>query len=257
MTGAIRVAAVGPAAAPPDNQLREPLSAVLDRAPADWRDVIEAWRASRAGQRLIGAVSARQAAGAVVFPAAVLHALEQTPRQAVRVVILGQDPYHGPGQADGLAFSVPPGAAVPPSLRNILAELARDLDLVVNQRVAHLGGWARQGVLLINTCLTVERGRPAAHAKMGWEALTDRIVAAVAEDATPKVFMLWGNHAQAKAPLVALAGAGRHLVLSANHPSPLSARRPPVPFMGCGHFSQAQRYLQIHCPGETALSWQL
>ena len=215
------------------------------------------WRSSGAGQRLIGAVSARQAAGAVVYPAAVLRALELTPRQAVRVVVLGQDPYHGPGQADGLAFSVPAGAAAPPSLRNILDELARDLDLVVNQRMGNLGGWARQGVLLLNTCLTVERGRPAAHAKMGWEALTDRIVAAVAEDAAPKVFMLWGNHAQAKLPLVTLAGSGRHLVLRANHPSPLSARRPPVPFMGCGHFSQAQRFVQTHCSGDAALSWRL
>lgn len=245
------------AAAPPDNQLREPLSAVLERAPADWRDVIEDWRCSGAAQQLIGAVSARQAAGAVVYPSAVLRALEQTPRQAVRIVILGQDPYHGPGQADGLAFSVPAGVAPPPSLRNILAELARDLDQIVNPPGGHLGSWARQGVLLLNTCLTVEHGRPAAHAKLGWEALTDRIVTAVAEDAAPKVFMLWGNHAQVKAPLVAHAGSGRHLVLRANHPSPLSARRPPVPFMGCGHFSQAREFLQTHRAADAAPIWSL
>ena len=249
--------AAGAASAPLDNQLREPLSAVLDRAPADWREVIEAWRACSAGQELIDAVSARQDAGAVVYPAAVLRALEQTSRQAVRVVILGQDPYHGPGQADGLAFSVPAGVAAPRSLRNILAELARDLELAVNPSMGSLDGWARQGVLLLNTCLTVEHGRPAAHAKLGWEALTDRIVAAVAEDAAPKVFMLWGIHAQAKAPLVSLAGSGRHLVLKANHPSPLSARRPPVPFTGCGHFSQAQRFLHTHCAAGAALTWSL
>ena len=248
---------MGLTAAPPDNQLREPLSAVLDRTPTDWRDVIEAWRSSSAGQGLISAVCARQAAGAVVYPAAVLRALGQTPRLAVRVTILGQDPYHGPGQADGLAFSVPDGTAAPPSLRNILAELARDLDLSVNPRKANLESWARQGVLLLNTCLTVEQGRPAAHAKMGWEALTDRIVSAVAEDAVPKVFMLWGNHAQTKLPLVNQAGSGRHLVLTANHPSPLSARRLPVPFMGCGHFGQAQRFLQTHFPADAELSWRL
>jgi len=103
--------------------------------------------------------------------------------------------------------------------------------------------WAQQGALLLNTCLTVEDGEPGAHAKHGWEALTDSIVAAVARDAGPRVFMLWGAHAQAKAPLIAAAGAGRHAVLQANHPSPLSARRPPVPFLGCGHFGAAQRFL--------------
>lgn len=238
-----------------DNQLREPLTAVLDRAPADWRDLVDAWRESAAGQQLVSAVSARQAAGAVIYPAALWRALQWTGRRAVRVVILGQDPYHAPGQAEGLAFSVPTGSPAPPSLRNVLAELARDVGGPPARDAVHLGHWARQGVLLLNTCLTVERGRPAAHAKLGWEALTDRIVMAVAEDAAPKVFMLWGSHAQAKAPLVVQGGEGRHLLLMANHPSPLSARRPPMPFIGCGHFGQAQRFMQAHRHGGAGLSW--
>lgn len=242
---------------PVDNVLREPLAAVLDRVSADWRPLIEAWRASAAGRTLVEAVAARQAAGALIYPAGVLRALEWTPLKQVRVVVLGQDPYHGPGQAEGLAFSVPAGNRAPPSLRNILAELGRDLDVPMDQGQVHLGPWARQGVLLLNTCLTVEQGRPAAHAKLGWEALTDRIVGAVAEAADPKVFMLWGGHAQAKAALVEAAGAGRHLILKANHPSPLSARRPPLPFLGCGHFGQAQRFMQTQRPGEPALSWEL
>lgn len=225
----------------PSNRLEEPLPGLLDRAPASWRELIGAWRESAAGRVLLAHVAQRQAAGAVIYPATVLKALELTPRHSVRVVILGQDPYHGAGQAEGLAFSVPPGVKLPPSLRNINAELQRDLGVV--RTSGHLAAWAQQGVLLINTSLTVEDGEPGSHAKRGWEALTDSIVAAVARDAGARVFMLWGAHAQAKAALIEAAGAGRHELLRANHPSPLSARRPPVPFMGCGHFGTAQRFL--------------
>lgn len=221
------------------NALVEPLARVLERAPVSWAPIVEAWRASQAGQRLAAFVAERRAQGATVFPATVLRALELTPREQVRVVILGQDPYHGAGQAEGLAFSVPAGVRVPPSLRNILKELQRDLGLQPPAH-GHLGAWARRGVLLLNTSLTVEQGRPGAHAKQGWEVLTDAIIEALSADDPPKVFMLWGSHAQAKAaPLLA---AGRHCVLSANHPSPLSARRGPVPFLGCGHFSAANRF---------------
>ena len=208
-----------------------------------WRPLVEAWAASPAGRRLISFVGGRRAAGATVYPAEPLRALMLTPRTLVRAVILGQDPYHGPGQAEGLAFSVPADVPPPPSLRNILAELARDLGVVDRAERGHLGGWARQGVLLLNTTLTVEAGRPASHAKQGWEGLTDAIVSALARDAGAKVFMLWGAHAQAKASLVVGANAGRHLVLAANHPSPLSARRPPAPFVGCGHFGRANAFL--------------
>jgi uracil-DNA glycosylase len=226
-----------------DNRMVEALDALLGRVAADWCELVQAWRGSDAGRRLRSFIAARQAAGATIYPAEPLRALALTSRSAVRVVIIGQDPYHRPGQAQGLAFSVPAGAAWPPSLRNILAELARDLGVAGRRSDGQLDGWARQGVLLLNTTLTVEPGRPAAHAGQGWEALTDEIVSALAGDVGARVFMLWGAHAQAKAPRIAACGGDRHLVLSANHPSPLSARRPPTPFLGCGHFGRANAFL--------------
>lgn len=223
--------------------LREPLEAQLDRVPPDWHGVVDAWRESPEAQALLAYVSARVAAGAVVYPAQVLRALELTPLQAVRVVILGQDPYHGPGQAHGLAFSVPAGVRLPPSLRNIFAELLRDLGVAPS--TGDLSGWALQGVLLLNTSLTVEDGQPASHARRGWEALTEALLRAVAERSRPCAYLLWGAHAQRFEPLIveAAAGTAPPLVLKANHPSPLSARRPPVPFIGCGHFGAANRFL--------------
>lgn len=224
------------------NQLNEPLTDLLDRAPADWAPLVQAWRASADGQALLQFVAERQAAGAVIYPAQVLRALELTPRARARLVILGQDPYHGAGQAEGLAFSVPVGIKAPPSLRNILDEISRSLG-VTRPPSGHLGGWARQGVLLLNTVLTVEDATPAAHARRGWESLTDALIQATASDPGAKAYLLWGAHAQAKAPLIEAAGGGRHLVLLANHPSPLSARRPPAPFIGCGHFTAVQNFL--------------
>ena len=234
------------------NQLSEPLSDVLDRAPADWAPLVQAWRASADGQALLRFVVERQAAGAVIYPAQVLQAIELTPRARVRLVILGQDPYHGAGQAEGLAFSVPVGIKSPPSLRNILDEISRSLG-VTRPPSGHLGGWARQGVLLLNTVLTVEDASPAAHAKRGWESLTDALIQAIASDAGARVYLLWGAHAQAKAPLIDAAGGGRHLVLLANHPSPLSARRPPAPFIGCGHFQVVQAFLTAQ--GTPLIDW--
>jgi uracil-DNA glycosylase len=236
-----------------DNRLAEPLPTVLDRAPPSWKALVDAWRDTEAGRRLVAHVELRRRAGVPVYPAAVLRALELTPRDAVRVVILGQDPYHGAGQAEGLAFSVPEGTKLPPSLRNILTELHRDLGVAAQR--GHLGHWARQGVLLLNAVLTVEAGCPGAHAKLGWEALTDRLVEAVAGDPGTRVFMLWGVHAHAKEALIRAAGGGRHLVLKANHPSPLSARRPPAPFVGCGHFGRARRFLAERGGGEQLLDW--
>jgi uracil-DNA glycosylase len=234
-----------------DNRLAQPLAAALDRVPPSWAAVVRAWRDSPAGRQLEAFVSARQAAGAVIYPAAVLRALELTPRDRVRVVILGQDPYHGAGQAEGLAFSVPRGVRLPPSLRNIFEELQRDLGLPMPAH-GHLERWARRGVLLLNTALTVEDGSPGVHAKQGWEALTDEIVEMTAKDDSPKVFMLWGAQAQAKA---ALAAGGAHRVLCSNHPSPLSARRGPAPFLGCGHFSAANRHLAA--AGRSPIDWSL
>lgn len=202
------------------------------------------------------------ASGALIYPPQPFLALQLTALAQVKVVILGQDPYHGPGQAQGLAFSVPPGVRPPPSLRNIFKEIARDhmpcrssLQLSTD---GSLIPWARQGVLLLNTCLTVEAGQPASHAKKGWETLTDAIVRAVAAKGTPLVFMLWGAHAQAKAPLIQPTddhpdATSMQRVLTANHPSPLSALRPPQPFLGCGHFSEANAFLTAH--GLSPIDW--
>ena len=234
------------------NRLTEPLADVLARAPADWAPLVHTWAASADGQALLQFVAQQQAVGAVIYPAQVLRALQLTPRAAVRVVILGQDPYHGAGQAEGLAFSVPVGTRPPPSLRNMLDEISRSLG-VPHPPNGHLGGWARQGVLLLNTVLTVEDGQPAAHAGHGWESLTDALITATAADAGAKVYLLWGAHAQTKAPLVAAAGRGRHRVLMANHPSPLSARRPPLPFVGCGHFAELRDFLAAQ--GSPAIDW--
>ncbi|MFM8608999.1 MAG: uracil-DNA glycosylase [Burkholderiaceae bacterium] len=213
-----------------------------------WRATVDGFFASGAGQALAGRIGQRLAAGATVYPPEPLRALALTPPESVRVVILGQDPYHGAGQAEGLAFSVQPGVRVPPSLRNIHAELQRDLGIAPPPH-GSLAAWARQGVLLLNTCLTVEDASPASHAKFGWEVLTDLLIDQVAGQGGPCVFLLWGAHAQAKAQRIEAVRAvqparhAEHLVLQANHPSPLSARRPPVPFIGCGHFGRAQRWL--------------
>lgn len=210
-----------------------------------WQARVDGFFASPAGIGLLAFLRQRLAAGAVIFPPQPLRALALTPPEAVRVVILGQDPYHGRGQAEGLAFSVAPGVALPPSLRNIFKELQRDLGLPPPP-FPNPGGslvhWARQGVLLLNTCLTVEEGQPASHAGKGWEVLTDALISEVSAGAKPVVFMLWGAHAQSKRPLI---DASRHRVLCANHPSPLSALRPPAPFIGCGHFSQARDGSQV------------
>jgi len=226
----------------------------------DWQPVLKDFFASSTGQALGRFVQSRLDVGAVVYPPQPLTALALTPLKNVRVVILGQDPYHGAGQAHGLAFSVQPGVRVPPSLRNMYKEIERERQTGLlpgldtpnppGQRDGCLSRWAQQGVLLLNTCLTVEDGQPAAHAKQGWDALASALIDAVLERREPVVFMLWGAHAQALSQRIAshpanLAGVGQaSLVLQANHPSPLSASRPPVPFLGCGHFAQANEFLR-------------
>lgn len=240
---------------PASNRLVEPIGRQVDAHRGEWAPLLRDWAASAAGRRLIRAVDTRLAVGAIIYPAQVFRALELTPLSQVRVMILGQDPYHGPGQAEGLAFSVPGGQPLPPSLRNIVKELQRDLGLPA-PRSGCLQGWARQGVLLLNTSLTVEDGHPASHARLGWQVLTDAIVAAVAEHPRPKVFMLWGAHAQAKAALLQ-ASSGQHRLLQCNHPSPLSATRGPVPFVGCGHFGQARAFLQAAEPDTPPPDWRL
>jgi uracil-DNA glycosylase len=217
------------------------LTAHIAALAEDWRPLAERFAASPKGLALQTFLAQRAAAGATIYPPRPLHALELTPLAGVRVVILGQDPYHGPGQAHGLAFSVPDGVRLPPSLRNIFLELHSDLGCTAPVS-GNLERWARQGVLLLNTVLTVEEGVAASHADRGWETFTDLLIDALVVDSRPKVFLLWGTHARAKRHRIDAAG-GTHQVLEANHPSPLSARRAPLPFLGCRHFSQANAFL--------------
>lgn len=240
-------------AAAPGNALSEPLDAQIERVQGGWHPVLRAWREGDAARRLVAQVETRAAAGANVFPADVFRALRETPLSRVRIVILGQDPYHGAGQADGLAFSVAPSCAQPPSLRNIFKERQRELGLAAPASGSLLD-WARRGVLLLNTTLTVEEGRPGCHSRIGWQALTDAVVQILSEECSPKVFLLWGAHAQSKAQLL---NRRRHCVLQCNHPSPLSAARPPQPFVGCGHFAAASAFLARADPGRGGFDWSL
>ena len=222
--------------------------------PASWRPVLEPVLASPEARQLGGWLRAQEAAGKPIYPprGSRLAALAMTPLEDVRCVILGQDPYHGEGQANGLAFSVAPGVKVPPSLVNIYKELASDLGL---PRPAHgdLSGWARQGVLLLNNTLTVAAGQAGSHAGRGWDAITDACVAAVAERGAPTVFILWGSHARKKASRVrALGRCAHHLVLTSAHPSPLSAHNG---FFGSRPFSQTNAFLERH--GRGTIDWSL
>ena len=208
----------------------------------DWQPVVDQFFKCAEGQALLAFLQRRIGEGAVVFPPQPLRALELTPLHTVHTVILGQDPYHGRGQAEGLAFSVAPGQPLPPSLRNIFKERQRDLGEAwptMPVPGGSLVAWAQQGILLLNTCLTVEEGQASSHQAKGWEILTDALIARVSASSRRVVFMLWGAAAQQKRRLI---DEGRHLVLCANHPSPLSALRAPVPFIGCGHFSRAQKW---------------
>jgi uracil-DNA glycosylase len=235
---------------------------------SDWRATVDLFLNSPAARQLAQFIPRRLAQGAVIYPPQPLRALELTPLHAVRVVIIGQDPYHGPGQAEGLAFSVAPRVRVPPSLRNIFKERDRsvgqqqvDMAKPLHKPSGSLVDWARQGVLLLNTCLTVEQGLPASHSARGWEALTQAVVTAVVAKGNPVVFMLWGAHAQKLVPLLqAAVSADRAgiqdqqlLILTANHPSPLSALRPPEPFIGCEHFAKTNAFL-VKC-GVAPIVW--
>ena len=236
----------------PENNCLAPhtLAQQIKQLPAVWCDVLNTPAVAAALTQVCAHIEQRLNDGARIYPAAPLRAIEQMQPADVRVVILGQDPYHGPGQAQGLSFSVPDACKRPPSLRNIFNQIARDYpDTPTSGN--DLSAWVRQGVLLLNTVLTVEDGQPASHAKQGWETVTDALINRVALDPSPKVFMLWGAHAQAKQALLP-ANSG-HLVLTANHPSPLSARRPPIPFLGCGHFRQTNNYLINQ--GKNPIDW--
>ena len=222
--------------------------------PESWRAVLEPVLASPEARRLGGWLKAEEAAGKQVFPprGTRLAALALTPLDEVRCVILGQDPYHGAGQAHGLAFSVQNGVKVPPSLVNIFKELEADLGLP-RAATGDLTPWARQGVLLLNNTLTVEAGQAGSHAGRGWDAVTDACVAAVAASDQPTVFILWGSHAKKKASRVPVLGrASHHLVLTSAHPSPLSAHNG---FFGSRPFSQTNAFLEQH--GRGTIDWRL
>ncbi|PXA98232.1 uracil-DNA glycosylase [Nostoc sp. 3335mG] len=199
-------------------------------------------------------LTAEKAAGKRIFPAGSewFRALDLTPLEEVRVVILGQDPYHGPGQAHGLCFSVRPDVRVPPSLVNIYKELESDLG-IPRARHGFLEHWAQQGVLLLNAVLTVQMSIAASHQGKGWEKFTDAVIRLVNAKAEPTVFLLWGSHAQKKAAFVdSVERGGRHLVLKSPHPSPLSAHSG---FFGNNHFSRANAFLEAH--GRKPIDWAL
>lgn len=219
-----------------------------------WLEPLRAEFASPYMAELRAFLLAEKAAGKRIFPPAAhwFRALDLTPLDQVRVVILGQDPYHGEGQAHGLCFSVQPGVRPPPSLANIYKEMETDLG-IPRARHGFLEHWARQGVLLLNAVLTVEQGMAASHQKRGWEQFTDAVIRLVNARPDPVVFLLWGSHAQKKAAFVdSIDRGGRHLVLKAPHPSPLSAHSG---FFGCRPFSQANSFMTNH--GRTPIDWAL
>lgn len=217
---------------------------------ASWRARVGDYLLREDMRALAAFLRAEKAAGKAIYPPGrqMFAALDAVPFEAVKVVILGQDPYHGPGQAHGLSFSVPPGVPIPPSLLNIFKEIERDLGLPV-PRHGCLQHWADQGVLLLNAVLSVEAGKAGSHAGRGWEGFTDAVIEALSREREGLVFLLWGSYAQKKGELI---DRGRHCVLKAPHPSPLSAHRG---FFGCGHFGKANRWLQAR--GLAPIDWSL
>lgn len=204
-----------------------------------WHDVLAEEKQQPYFINTLNTVAAERAAGVTVYPPQkdVFNAFRYTELGDVKVVILGQDPYHGPGQAHGLAFSVLPGVAVPPSLGNMYKELQSNFPDFVRPNHGYLESWARQGVMLLNTVLTVEAGKAHSHARLGWETFTDKVIALINQHCEGVVFLLWGSHAQKKGSII---DRQRHHVLQAPHPSPLSAHRG---FLGCGHFAKTNGYL--------------
>ncbi|WP_061019036.1 uracil-DNA glycosylase [Vibrio splendidus] len=208
-------------------------------APKTWESIINDERDKEYFQSILAFVEQQRNSGKTVYPPQdlVFSAFDMTPFESVRVVILGQDPYHGANQAHGLAFSVLPGVKIPPSLRNMYKELAQDIEGFEIPSHGYLDSWASQGVLMLNTVLTVEEAKAHSHAKCGWETFTDAIIAELNQRSEPIIFLLWGAHAQKKGQAI---DVDKHHVLIAPHPSPLSARRG---FFGCQHFSITNKLL--------------
>lgn len=218
--------------------------------PITWQDFINKEQQQDYLAQTLAFVKAERDAGKTIYPADsdVFSAFDDTPFDDVKVVILGQDPYHGPGQAHGLCFSVLPGVKTPPSLVNIYKELAQEFEDFVVPSHGYLKSWAQQGVLLLNTVLTVEQGLAHSHSKLGWETFTDRVIEALNQHNDNIIFLLWGAHAQKKGKMI---DTEKHHVLTAPHPSPLSARRG---FYGCGHFATANQLLESM--GKMPINWQ-
>lgn len=216
-----------------------------------WKEALGAEKQQPYFQHILQQVNEARAAGKIVYPPhnEVFSAFSLTEFDQVKVVILGQDPYHGPNQAHGLAFSVKPPVAPPPSLVNMYKELAQDIPNFQIPKHGYLIDWAKQGVLLLNTVLTVEQGQAHSHARFGWETFTDKVIEQLNAHRENLVFLLWGSHAQKKGQFI---DRSRHCVLTAPHPSPLSAHRG---FFGCRHFSQANQYLKEK--GIAEIQWQL
>ncbi|HLU20663.1 MAG TPA: uracil-DNA glycosylase [Pusillimonas sp.] len=238
----------------PNNRFQGRLLDHVKALPPGWRRALESERVSRAVRDIDQFLQQRLEAGATIFPAQPFRMLGEVAAEDVKVVLIGQDPYHGPGQAQGLAFSVPDDCRTPPSLRNMFAELAREYPGEYRPQRNSLVRWATQGVLLMNTALTVEAHKAGSHSRCGWSVVTDAILSLVLSQPRPKVLLLWGAHAQERRVLLqGSPPAGPVHVLMSNHPSPLSASRPPRPFVGCGHFFETNRWLEEH--GETGIDW--
>lgn len=215
-----------------------------------WREVLRKEAEAEYFIKIRALLAKDRAAGKIIYPAddEIFTALHHTPLDKVKVVILGQDPYHGPGQAHGLCFSVKPGVRPPPSLLNIFKEIRNDLGIAPPTN-GSLIKWADQGVLLLNTVLTVEDGKPGSHSQIGWQVFTDAVIKAVNQNRSGVVFLLWGAYAQKKAIMI---DSQKHHILQAPHPSPLSANRG---FIGCKHFSETNKLLSLQ--GDTEIDWSL
>ena len=219
------------------------------RIEQSWKDALAAEFGKPYFESLVRFLHKEKSDGRRIFPpgSQIFRAFDLTPADQVKVVILGQDPYHGPGQAHGLSFSVPEGIPAPPSLKNIFKEIESDMGVRMSG-YPNLENWARQGVLLLNAVLTVRSGEAASHSKIGWEQFTDAVISYISDNCEGVVFMLWGNFARGKRELI---DASRHCVLEAAHPSPLA----PGAFFGCRHFSRASSWLIAN--GKSPINWQL
>jgi len=213
-----------------------------------WKEALSSEFSKPYFAELAAALHREKASGVTIYPpgSLIFNAFALTPFKQVRVVILGQDPYHNPGQAEGLSFSVPPGVPLPPSLKNIYREIEDDLGLDLRGKNGSLRGWAEQGVFLLNAILTVRAGAAASHSRLGWQTFTDAVIQTISERRSGVVFLLWGNFARGKKALI---DTSRHLVLEAAHPSPLAGGA----FFGCRHFSKTNQYLTDN--GSTPIDW--